>query len=207
MDEYENIETAARHRDWQGCARIMFGLLYKCTIEEQRNVAKVALYTYVEIWNAKHERTLKTFPERILTNKTVGKRPELPEFPEDLDPADAEFENALIEYYNGTFFRTGHAQRTVHFATAIRSAVTARQINAWLREHPDDYATWKAGRGIEGPTFLADEAAADEAQMAWTLVADLLKKQRAIVRRPFAGQFWSSRQMAQLYKRWEESVL
>jgi hypothetical protein len=198
MDEYENIETAARHRDWQGCARIMFGLLYRCMTEEQRNVARAALYKYLEIWNTKHKDALQAIPEQVLANGTKGKRPALPEFPEDLDPADAEFENGLIEFYNGSYFVTSHSRRTEHFATAIRSAVTARQINRWLQEHPKDYAKWKAGRGIDGPTFLDDEAAADEAQMMWAFVDNLLKKQ---LLHPL------SRQIERLYKRWEESVV
>lgn len=207
MDEYENIETAAHHRDWQECARIMFGLLYRCTTEEQRNVAKAALHTYVEIWNAKHKNALRLIPERILASATNGKRPALPEFPEDLDPADAEFENGLLEFYNGAFFSPSHPQGTQHFATAIRSSVTARQINRWLRERPDDYAKWKAGRGIDGPTFLDDAAAADEAQRMWIFVEKLLKKQYAAGPIPFEKRLGSSRRLSLLYKQWEESIL
>ena len=207
MDEYEDIETAARHRDWQGCARIMFRLLYQCATDEQRNVAKAALYTYVDIWNAKHNDALKSIPERVLVNRIEHRRPELPEFPEDLDPADAEFANGLIEYYNGAHFVASHSRPTAHFATAIRSAVTARQINRWLSEHPDDYAEWKAGLGFDGPTFLDDEAAADEAQRAWKFVDDLLKEQRTVVPTPFAQQLRSAKQIARLYRHWEASIL
>jgi hypothetical protein len=207
MDEYENIETAARHRDWHGCARIMFGLLYRCTTKEQRNVAKATLYTYVEIWEEKHKNASKLIPERVLTNGTDGKRPPLPEFPEDLDPADAEFENGLIEFYNGAFFSHKHPRRTQHFATAIRSSVTARQINRWLSQHPDDYVEWKTGRGIYGSTFLDDDAAADEAQRMWILVEQLLKKQHASSPIPFEKRLPSSRRLSLLYKQWEESIL
>jgi hypothetical protein len=207
MDEYEDIETAACHRDWQGCARIMFGLLYRCGTDAQRNVAKAALYTYIEIWKAKHKNALKLIPVRVLANATNGKRPALPEFPEDLDPADAEFENGLIEFYNGAFFPGSHARRTQHFATAIRSSVTARQINRWLREHPDDYAKWKAGRGIDGPTFLDDDAAADEAQRMWKFVEKLLTEQCAASPIPFAQRLRPSKRISQLYKQWEESIL
>ena len=132
MYEYENIEAAAHHRDWQECAGIMFGLLYRCATEGQRNVAREALRTYVVIWNTKHEDVLRQLPQLLLTPEIHGKRPKLPEFPEDLDPADAEFENGLIEYYNGAFFSANHGQHTMEFATAIRSAVVARQINKWL---------------------------------------------------------------------------
>lgn len=206
MNHYDSIEIAARDRDWQECARIMFELLYRCSIQEQCKVAKAALDTYIPIWNAKHTDALKPVPEHILVDSNKVNRPELPDFPEDLDPADAEFENGLIEFYNGAFFPTKRAERTVHFATAIRSAVTARQINRWLHEHPDEYARWKSGRGIDGPTFLDDEAAADEAEMAWKFV-DKLLKQCAVHAMPSAAKLRSSRQVAQLYKRWEESIL
>src|SRR5271169_4788520 len=137
MDDYEDIEAAARHRDWQGCARLMFGLLYACTSNQQRKVSAETLRSYVDIWRTKHQGSWQAIPERVLVNGTKARPPALPEFPEDLDPADAEYENGLTEYYNGAFFATDHAEHTVHFATAIRSAVTARQINSWLRERPD----------------------------------------------------------------------
>lgn len=204
MNEYETIDAAARRRDWQECARIMFGLLCANTIKRQRDVAKTVLNTYVEIWKEKHNDSLKQVPEHLLAINAKSKRPELPEFPEDLDPADAEFENGLIEFYNGAFFPTSHAQHTMHFATAIRCAVTARQVNAWLRSHPDDYATWKSGRGIDGPTFLDDEDAATEAQNAWKFVDDLLKEQPTITGRPLR----SAKRIAQSsYQLWEDTIL
>jgi len=203
MDEYEGIEEAARHRDWQACAKLMFRLLYRCTTEGQRNVAKAALCTYVKTWNMKHGDVMRAIPERLLAYETEGKRPPLPDFPEDLDPADAEFENGLIEFYNGAYFNAPHPRHTMHFATAIRSAVTARQIERWLRDHPDDYAKWKSGRGIDGPTFLDDEAAAKEALTAWKFVADLLKVQPIAV-----YELWqSTKRIERSYKHWEDTVL
>lgn len=199
MYEYENIEAAAHHRDWQECAGIMFGLLYRCATEGQRNVAREALRTYVVIWNTKHEDVVRQLPQLLLTPEIHGKRPKLPEFPEDLDPADAEFENGLIEYYNGAFFSANHGQHTMEFATAIQSAVVARQNNKWLSNHQDDYANWKSGSGIGGPTFLDDEAAAKEAEIAWKLIDASLKGQPKPLR-----QSWHA---AVLYKRWEDSVL
>jgi len=203
MNGYENIETAARHKDWQECARIMFGLLYRCKTEGQRNVARAALYPYVKIWRAKHQDSLKQIPDRLLENDINTRRPKLPELPEDLDPADAEFENGLIEFYNGAYFSGSHSQHTMHFATAIRSAVTARQIDKWLHDHPDDYSRWKSGHGIDGPTFLDDGAAANEARIAWRFVDHLLKRQPMIAR----GSARLSKQIAQSYKRWEDTVL
>jgi hypothetical protein len=206
MDEYEDIETAARHRDWQGCARIMFGELFRCTPDQQRTVAAKALQTYVDIWTEKHSEALQTLPETILADGINRKPPPPPDFPEDLDPADAEFENGLFEFYNAAYFPAAHNQRTVGFAAAIRSAVTARQINRWLRGHPDDYAQWKAGREFGGPTFLDDAAAAEEARTAWMFVDDLLKAQHVPIT-PFAKQSQSVQQIERLYKQWEESIL
>jgi hypothetical protein len=201
MDEHQNIDAAARNQDWQECARNMFWLLYTYTRSRQRDIAKAVLYTYVVIWKEKHEDVLRHFPEHLLEAK--GEVPEIPEFPEDLDPADAEFENGLIEFYNGSFFPSNHARHTMYFATAIRSAVTARQINRWLQDHPDDYAKWKSGRGVEGSTFQDDEAATLEAQSAWRFVDDVLKRQPPITHGPSR----SSRQIATSYQRWEDTFL
>lgn len=132
--------------------------------------------------------------------------PALPDFPEDLDPADAEFENGLLAFYNGAYFPGPDSRRTVQFATAIRSAVTARQINMWMREHPDDYAKWKAGRKFGGATFLGDEAAADEAERAWKFVDYLLNRQQPLAI-PFEKQLPFLNRIAKLYDSWEDSVL
>src|SRR6266849_6197750 len=112
MDEYKDIETAARHRDWQGCARIMFSRLFRCPADEQRNVAAKALHTYIKVWKAKHKSALRSVPDRVLTNKNNGTRPPLPDFPEDLDPADSEFENGLLAFYNGAYFPGPDSRRT-----------------------------------------------------------------------------------------------
>jgi hypothetical protein len=97
MDDYEYIEAAARHWDWQGCARIMFGLLYECTPDQQREVAAKALATYIKTWKAKHKGVLGKIPENILISSGIEKMITFPEFPEelDLDPADTEFEKWL----------------------------------------------------------------------------------------------------------------
>jgi hypothetical protein len=121
-----------------------------------------------------------------------------PDFPEDLGPADAEFENGLMEFRNGSLPSSNHTRRTMHFATAIRSAVLARQINAWLCTHSRDYAKWKMGQTFEGPTFLDDEPAAKEAETTWTLVDALMKEQP----KPH-----SLSKEAAAYKRWQETSL
>jgi hypothetical protein len=198
MADYGSIETAARHRDWQECARIMFRLLYRCRSSEQRKTAAAALKRYVPIWKSKHPEPIGSIPDLILSSISARRRPILPEFPEDLDPADAEFENGIIEFYNGSISHT--AQRTAHFATAIRSAVLAHQIDMWLREHPDAYSAWKTGQGFQGPTFLQDDAAAGEAELMWKSVADLLR--RCSVRSlPLL-----SKRVERAYKEWEEAI-
>lgn len=196
MDTFEDILTAARHRDWTQCSRLMFQRLYQCKADDQRTIAKVMLWMYLEIWAAKHDDDIRQLPLHLLISNE--RKQELPNFPEDLDPADAEFENGLVEFYNGSLFPSRHDQRTMHFATAIRSAITARQINKWLCGHPDDYAKWKTGRPFNGPTFLDDEMAASEAEIFWKLFDALVKEQ--------PKSFDLSREPA-AYRRWEETIL
>jgi hypothetical protein len=124
----------------------------------------------------------------------------------DLDPADAEFENGLLEFHNGVL-SPRHNHYTAHFATAIRSAVTARQINSWLQNHPDKCGKWKAGRRFEGPTFLDDQVASIEALSAWKFVGDLLREQHTSIAMPFSKQLRSSKQIERQYRNWEEAVL
>jgi hypothetical protein len=205
MDDYEDIETAALHHDWQSCARIMFGLLYRFPAREQRNIAAAALTNYIDIWKAKHSGALRSVPDHILRAEKSDTTPQLPDFPEDLDPADAEFENALIEFYNAAFFDDTHDQSTLDFATAIRSAVIAKQVNKWINAHPNDYAKWKAGLRFDGPTFLVDETAAREAEATWKFVAGQLKNHRL----PASPVAISTRAVFpnELYARWKQSDL
>jgi hypothetical protein len=210
MDDYEDIESAARHLDWQGCAKIMFSLLYRCTREEQREIAAKALDSYVDTWKTKHRGIWRSVPQRVLVNGHSGEAPDFPEFPAelDLDPADAEFENGLAEFYNGAYLASNHDDQTIHFATAIRSAVAARQIDKWIHRHPYAYRKWRAGRLLDGPTFLDDEAATYEAQTAWEFVDHLFKIQHHGVR-PWShtGSGAASKKVAALYRRWERSAL
>jgi hypothetical protein len=208
MDEYEDIETAARHWDWQGCARLMFLMLFRCAKEQQRSIAAQTLNTYTPIWKEKHRNALHELPDSVLVNGSQRHRRAFPDLREDLDldPADAEFENGLLEFHNGVL-SPRHSRYTAHFATAIRSAVTARQINSWLQNHPDEYAKWKARRSFEGPTFLDDEAASEEALSAWSFVAHLLREQHISITVPFSEQLRSSKQIERLYRNWEEAVL
>ena len=203
MDEYEDIETAARHWDWPGCARLMFLMLFRGAKEQQWSIAVETLNTYTPIWKEKHRNSLQDLPDIVLADGSHRNRHMFPDLPEDLDldPADAEFENGLLEFHNGVL-SPRHNRYTAHFATAIRSAVTARQINRWLQNHPDEYGKWKAGCSFEGPTFLDDEAASIEAVSAWNFVASLLGQQHISITIPYSKQLRSSKQIERLYRNW-----
>jgi len=205
MDEHLNIATAARHRDWQGCARVMFRQLFSCPAKAQQNIAAEILSEYTDVWNAKHPSE-NAIPNWILGH-AVDRQPALPEFPENLDPADAEFENALIEFYNGTSQIIDHMQRTIHFAGAIRSTVLASQINRWLHNFPDEYQRWKEGLMTTGPTFLNDEAAAKEAERIWLRVDSLLAKQHVADSGLAETRLMRSFDIAKAYDDWEKSLL
>lgn len=202
MDEHLNMATAARHRDWQGCARVMFRQLFLYPAEAQQKIAADILSEYIGVWNAKHPN------ETAIPQWTPGHtQPALPEFDGDLDPADAEFENALIEFYNGTSRTADQMQRTMHFAGAIRSTVLASQINRWLHDFPDEYRRWKEGLMTTGPTFLDDEAAANEAERMWLRVDGLLAKQRVADSGLSETRLIRSTDIAKAYDDWEKSLL
>ena len=163
---------------------------------------------YVDTWATKHKgEPVEKIPEMILEGRSIGRRPAFPEFPEDLDPADSEFENGLLEYYQAAYLRATHDRYTLHFATAIRSTVTARQIDTWIREHPDAYRRWKAGQKFDSPTFLDDETAAKEAERAWGFVGRLFQEIGTSVISNIPRQFGRPRPINRLYEKWEDSVL
>ncbi|MBV8776074.1 MAG: hypothetical protein JO258_02650 [Alphaproteobacteria bacterium] len=208
MDEYEDIKAAAAHRDWQACARLMFLLLFRYSKNEQRDVTTQALYTYVPIWQQKHSDSLQDIPDYLLSRGSIVKRLTFPDLRDDLDldAADAEFESGLLEFCHGVS-SSSHRRYTAAFATAIRSAVTARQINKWMEGHPEAYARWKKGRRFRGPTFLDDDAAAEEACSAWAFVQRLLREQHMPTRSSLSEQVRSTQEAVRLYRNWEETVL
>jgi len=203
-DDYTNIAMAARDRDWQACARILFRLLFSRPGEVQQAIAVDALSVYADIWNEKHPE-LRHIPAWILGHR-ADQYPEIPEFPSNLDPADAEFEAGLIEFYGGTSRSIDHTQQTKHFATAIRSAVLARQINRWINDFPRQFERWKDGLPLDGPSFLDDETAAKEAENAWIRVGKLLAKQH-VSSRKFESEIGSLSRLSEAYEDWEKSLL
>ena len=68
MDEYQDIETAVRHWDWQGCTSLMFLMLFRCTKEQQRSMAAQTLNTYAPFWKEKHRNALGELPDIVLVN-------------------------------------------------------------------------------------------------------------------------------------------
>lgn len=208
-EDYSNLEIAARHRDWQACARILFRLLYCRSAEMQQRIAAEVLSAYVGIWIEKHPEYASISIEKHSEQSVpwtlyygADQQPRIREFPSNPDPADAEFENALIEFNNGASQSIDHAEHTKHFATAIRSSVLARQINQWLHDFPDQFERWKNGLPLDGPSFLDDEVAAREAESAWINVGRLIGKQHFSSRK-FEGDV----RLAEAYDDWEKSLL
>jgi hypothetical protein len=203
MDDYASIDDAARHRDWNSCDRIMFRQLFLCSTKEQKIIAAQALLLYRNIWNEKHPKV--AFPWRSL--EADAQPNALPQLREPLDPADAEFENAAVEYIAGTSGNEDHSKRTAHFASAIRSSVLAIQINRWVRDFPQQYQRWRSGRSFEGPTFLDDEQAATDAENAWKRVEALFPLKRAVRESSAARNITSTLRSAETaYDDWERTL-
>jgi hypothetical protein len=201
MNERLSIRRAAREHNWDACARIMFWQLFSRTFDEQKKITEGALVLYFDIWNRKHPDKAKHLP---LTTFSLREDESLNgDFFEEIDPADNEFCNAILEYNEGISETCKPLERINHFATSIRSSVLAIQINRWIRDFPDQYERWRAGKLVNGPTFLDDKAAADDAQKAWESIDDLFSHE------------WPGRAMAEIpmnkiedaYRAWERSLL
>lgn len=196
------MTVAARHRDWPACARILFGLLFSLPTEVQQEIAAETISEYINIWNEKHP-TLTHVPLWFLQHK-ADRQSEIPGFPADLDPADAEFETALMEFVNGTSASLDHAERTKHFATTIRSSILARQMNRWLHDYPLQYERWKRGLPLEGPSFLDDAGAHEEAAGSWKRVDKLIGKQRS---KRIDREIRNIGALTEAFHDWEKSLL
>lgn len=205
MAEYSSISEAARHRDWQGCDRLMFRELYLLPFEGQREVTANALCIYTVVWTGKHPNSAPI--KKWIAGLPGGHSLPLLTDSEKLDPADSEFENGLMQFSNALTAQS-HSQRTTHFATSIRSAVLARQINRWLHDCPTDYETWRRGEHFTGSTFLDDEGASKEAEMAWKEIDELFQKSSGLLKR---RRKLRSHEVApdfeRAYTAWEASLL
>jgi hypothetical protein len=123
-----------------------------------------------------------------------------------LDPADAEFENGLVQFGNALSSKL-HSQRTAHFASSIRSAVLAIQIDRWLHDFPKQYESWKRGEYFTGATFLDDEAASIEAERAWRRIDALFKKMPPLRQENRLKQPETAVDIEQAFANWENSLL
>ena len=179
MTEYTNIPEAARHRDWRGCDRLVFGELYLLPFDGQRVVAADALHIYAAVWTGKHPDAPI---EKWIAGLPGGQGMPLFAVSGKLDPADAEFENGLMQFSRAMTAQS-RSERTARFATSIRSAVLARTINRWLHDRPAEYQAWSRGEHSTGPTFLEDEGALKEAEMAWKEIDELFRQSSSILTR------------------------
>jgi len=215
MTSAPGIASAAKTRDWHECGRLMFALLFHCRFEEQCDVASQSLERYLTIWNSKHpdwssyalNSLLARGRNRPSPATRASENPALPEFPHDLDPADAEFENAVIGFYKGLSYSASHSEHTMNFATAIRSAIVARQVDRWLRDHPREYAAWRSGKPFSGPTFLDDDNASAEAEDGWISISRLLEQQPSVQSVRPARRCELTHEVAAPYRQWEALAL
>lgn len=199
MDEHLSIIRAARAHDWSACAWIMFWQLFSRAFEEQKSITKDVLLVYLNIWNEKHPAIYLSPEEFHQDNDLVSKI----ELCEKIDAADNEFCNAFIEYVEGMSNNSRKVEGVKHFATSIRSTVLAIQINRWIRDFPDQYERWKAGRLVSGPTFLDDKAAANDAEKAWEHIDYLFSnvpQDRPVSEIPM-------NRIDAAYREWERSLL
>jgi hypothetical protein len=98
-----------------------------------------------------------------------------------------------------------HSKHTAYFASSIRSAVLARQINRWLRDFPTQYQSWRRGEYFAGPTFFEDEAASIEAEKAWIQIDKSFQKMSHPRRRKLKLPQVTA--IDQAYADWENSLL
>lgn len=208
MDEYLTISAAARHRDWEGCSRLMFRELYVLPWSVQRDITAHVLSMYLPIWTKKHPND--DWIKKYLAGEGNGRRSDKDGFSEPLndeqfDAADVEFDNAMTELDNALPDQNPHS-RTSHFATAIRSAVLAMQMDRWIHDFPEQYNHWSSGRPFIGPTFLEDEAASKAAESAWVRVDSLFKKEK-VAGRSHRLASKNVFEIEQAYSEWEKSLL
>lgn len=201
MNGQLSIRRAAREHDWNACARIMFWQLFSHTFDEKKKITESALALYFDIWNAKHPDKANHLP--LVTFSLREDESLNGDFSEDIDPADNEFCNAILEYNEGISGTGQPLAQINHFATSIRSSVLAIQINRWIRNYPDQYERWRAGKLVNGPTFFDDETAADDAQKAWESIDYLFSNEspgRAMAEVPM-------NKIEDAYRAWERSLL
>jgi hypothetical protein len=181
----------------------MFQQLFSYSFDEQKAITQGALLPYLNIWNEKHRDEHPHLSTDLPLMKLKVQEPTSSALPDELDPADAEFWNALLGYFDGISENNEPVQRIKHFATAIRSSVLAVQINQWIRDFPGQYQHWRRGEIVSGPTFLDDKVAADKAEKAWERIDFLFSHGRKTRAPPEI----TMNNIENAFREWEQSLL
>jgi hypothetical protein len=160
MGEASYLREAAIQHDWERCSRIMFEWLSQLPRDCQTQLVKQVLQIYErKNWLLKHHGPPHLTEDHQLESKVP------------LDHADAEFEDAFLEYLNGKE-ESANDLRIRHLASAIRSVVVASQFDQWAKSRRNLYERFRAHKSFAGSTFLEDPRATAAAEATWKAIDD-----------------------------------
>jgi hypothetical protein len=176
----DDLPRAIREARWSDCADALLVRLHKAPATEQKRLAGVMLGRYLSNRDGEHpaRQAAQTAVHNTL-RRDFSKERSLAalrsiDLGEDLDAADAAFENALdgyllaIEHDNALL-------RTIDFAASVYASIHAQQVAAWIANDDADYRAWKKGRLADVKGVSVSSAARKIGAREWAFVFDQLR--------------------------------
>ncbi|MGH9765832.1 MAG: hypothetical protein ACREAB_00225 [Blastocatellia bacterium] len=171
-------QQIAEHH-WVPCSELYFRVTYGLPGGMQIDLARLAINGYLPIFEKKWPAV--KWPRQLLQDveQWVGQYGrQLPDEPDDPDPADAAFLSSLDGLLLAASYRGDPFTLTSSCASAINSAINARQSNVWMADDPEGVEMWKTQQYFPGRSVIENVAAIAVAEREWKKVAEWLEERQ-----------------------------
>lgn len=174
------VQRIAEH-NWQLCAESYFRITYGLPAQLQIALARLAINSYLPVFENKWPAI--TWPRQLLEDvdqwvRRFGKQ--LPDEPDDPDPADAAFLFSFDALLMAGSHHSNPLTLTSSCASAVNSAVNARQSNVWIADDPEAVEMWKTYQYFSGRSVIENVASIAVAEREWTRVAASLEERQVL---------------------------
>lgn len=179
----QSLAQRIAEHNWELCSELYFQITYGLPAQSQISLARLAINGYLPIFGTKWPAV--TWPRQLLEDVEQWVRQsgrQLPDEPDDPDPADAAFFSSLDGLLLASSYSGDPFTLTSSCASAINSAINARQSNVWIADDPEGVEMWKKQEYLLGRSVTENAAAIAVAEREWKKVAAWLEEK----------QVWSS---------------
>jgi hypothetical protein len=173
----ESLADQMEERNWERCSELYFRIVYGLPAELQIELARLASSGYLPIFESKWSNV--KWPRQLLSD--VGQwvaqhARQLPNEPEDTDPADASFLSSLDPILLAAMYSDDRFTVTSSCSAAVNFAIGAFQTNVWMVDDPEALRMWQEQEYLIGRSVVDNVAAMAVGQREWSKVAARLNE-------------------------------